>query len=52
MGVSILMIPYEYVFCGFEGKPALLFEYKSLTPRPVLVWVMVLYSPSSSSLSA
>jgi hypothetical protein len=30
----------------------LLFEYRSFTPRPVLEWVMVLYSPSSSSLRA
>lgn len=36
-----------------EGKePTLLFEYSNLTPLPVLVCVIVLYSPSSSSLSA
>lgn len=38
--------------CIAELRLALLLEYSSLTPLPVVVCVIVLYSPSSSSLSA
>lgn len=40
---------------GVEKKEflrTLLFEYNNLTPRPEVFWLIVSYSPSSSSLKA
>lgn len=46
------VLPGTRVF--FDGRRqanlTLLLEYRSFTPLPLVVWRMVLYSPSSSSL--
>lgn len=46
----VMLIGRELTLRSF--RPTLLFEYSSFTPRPLLECRMVLYSPSSSSLTS
>jgi len=50
MNIYLHMLAYFHHAAFKETEHTLLLVYSSFTPFPLLVWRIVLYSPSSSSL--